>query len=273
MQTLYFKLLLFVICGLLFPSISLAQSCPSRTSIQELTENLDQAETAFIELDAALFSKSLEDLSIKLPCVRELIPVPLAARYHRVWGIHQFSQGDELQAFQTLQAARILEPEYTFPEGMFPANHTLVTQYQRLKTKSRSVGRVANPRTLDIFFDGKKTRQRPAGQSTLLQISSKTGDIRTTEFLPIASAMPIYESKPRLRKPLAIGTGVAAVLAGVFLGASASSRTAFNNEDPDYTLDDLTRLRQQTNTLAGISIAFVGITVVGGTSILAVGDR
>ena len=264
---------LFVLFCLGISDVGFAQSCPSRTSLQDLSQNLEQAENAFIELDAALFSKSLEDLSIKLPCVRELIPTKLAARYHRVWGIHQFSQGDELQAFQTLQAARILEPDYTFPERMFPENHTLVVQYQRLKIKPRSNGRVPNARTLNIFFDGEKTRQRPAGQSTLLQISSKKGEVRTTEFLPIASPMPNYEAKQRLRKPLAIGTGVAALIAGAFLGASVSSRSTFNNEDPQYTRDDLTRLRKQTNTLAGISIAFTGAAVIGGTSILIVGDR
>ena len=266
-------LLLFWAFSFVAPNIAWSQSCPSRTSLDELQANLDQAETAFIELDAALFSKSLEDLSIKLPCVRDLIPKSLAARYHRVWGIHQFSQGDELQAFQTLQAARVLEPGYTFPEGMFPSNHTLVVQYQRLKIKPRSSGRVANPRNLEIYFDGEKTRQRPAGQSTLLQISSKSGEIRTTEFLPIASPMPNYEATQRLRKPLAIGTSAAAVLAGVFLGASAFSRAQFNADDPNYTLDDLERLKRNTNTLAGVSIAFASITVIGGTSIIAVGDR
>ena len=254
-------------------SPSKAQSCPNRTTIEDLQQSMSATEAAFADLDVELFSRSTEDLAIKLPCVRDTIASDVAARYHRLVGIRLFTNGNELEAFQALRAARILDNAYRFPEGMFPSGHELVVQYDALDTKERVKGRVLAPRTLNVLFDGIQTRKRPVGRATLLQFVTKEGTVRTTRLLQANEPMPTYESKPRLRKPILIGTTIASVLAASLYGGALASKAEFENQSARTTLDDLQRWQRRTNRLAGFSATFAGLALGGGISIIIVGDR
>ena len=181
---------LVFLCTWLANSPTWAQSCPNRATLVDLTKNMDATEAAFADLDVELFSRSIEDLVLKLPCVRDVIPAEIAARYHRVLGIRLFTNGNELEAFQALQAARTLDSEYRFPVGMFPAGHALVVQYDALDPKPRIKGRELAPRDLMLLFDGTETRKRPAGTATLLQLATRDGVIRSTQFLQPNEPMP-----------------------------------------------------------------------------------
>jgi len=250
-----------------------AQTCPNRTTLADLEATMASTEAAFADLDVALFSSAMEDLSVKLPCVRDAIPATVAARYHRVVGIRLFTDGQELEAFQALQAARILDMSYHFPAGMFPPGHALVVQYNALDSRERTKGRELAPRDLRLFFDGAETRRRPAGRATLLQFATTDGVIRSTQFLQTTAPMPVYESRQRLRQPIAIGTTIAAGLAAALYGGALLSKTAVQNQNPRYDMDDLTRLKQRTNVLVGLSATFASLAVGGGLSIAIVGDR
>lgn len=254
-------------------SSAFGQACPNRTTLEGLQENLLAAETAFSELDVESFSRSLEDLALKLPCVRDAIPADVAARYHRVLGVSLYANGEEIKAFHALQAARTLDQEYQFPEGMFPAGHALVVQFNNLDPKERHKGRVLAPRALNVHFDGKQTRKRPVGRATLLQLSTEENMFRSTQFLHPTDPMPNYEARARLRKPLLIGVSITAALATLFYGSALASRAEFNKQDPRYSLDDLERLQKRTNTLVGVSATLGGLALGGGITVVIVGDR
>lgn len=264
-------LTLIFACG--FAASASAQSCPNRTTLAELEQNMDATENAFINMDVELFTRSIEDLGLKLPCVRDTLPPKVAARYHRVVGIRLYANGNEMEAFQALQAARTLDAAYTFPAAMFPPGHELVVQYDALDPKDRNQGRVLKPRDLIVHFDGTETRKRPVGRATLLQLVTKDGAIRTTRFLQPNDLMPNYEARPRLRKPILIGTAISAGIAAALYVGALLSESEFNKDELWYTMADLERLRRRTNTLVGLSATFAGLAIGGGITIVIVGDR
>jgi hypothetical protein len=266
-------LTLSTVLGLLTASAAFGQACPNKTTLDALQLNLTAAEEAFAELDVELFSRSMEDLSLKLPCVRDLVPPKVAARYHRVLGISLYANGEEIEAFQALRAARVLDTEYSFPAGMFPPGHELVVRFQGIDLKERSQGRVLGARDLTIHFDGTTTRKRPSRRATLLQMSTPDGSVLSTRFMQPADTMPKYETRPRLRKPIIIATGIATGLAAAFYGGAMISNAEFNKDNPNYEREDLEKLRRQTHALVGVSAGFAGLAIGGGITIAIVSDR
>jgi hypothetical protein len=250
-----------------------AQTCPNQTSIADLTSNLQTAETAFTAMDVEQFSRALEDLALKVPCVREPLIPTLAARFHRVTGIRLYASANEIQAFQALQAAKVLDPDFLFPEGMFPPGHDLVEHYNSLSTKERVEGRIPAPRNMSVLFDGIATRKKPAGRATLLQFTSKDGVVRSTQFLNPGDPLPQYEARPPIRKPILIGTLVAAGIATGLYGGALLSKAEFNRENSRLDMDQLEGLRKRTNSLVALSGIFAGLSIGGGITIIVVGDR
>ena len=249
------------------------QACPNETDASELSTTLENAEQAFMAMNADGFSTALEDLAVKLPCLRETIQPVLSARYHRVIGIQRYAAGDELGAFEALKASRILDPNYGFDAKMFPPGHQLVVQYQTLPSKDRDSGRVAASRDLLFVFDGVETRKRPAGRAALLQMTTEDGVVRSTAYLGPLDPMPNYEAKTRLRKPLLIGTAILAGMSLISYGGAMASKNAFEKHNPRLSLQELENIKSRTNALVGVSATLGGLAVGGGITVLIVGDR
>ncbi len=109
--------MVFVLLLVFYSSASLASegsdSCEVRYSEQKLDEAMDKAETAFVELDVAGFSNSLEEtILFRLPCLGELVSAPTAAKTHRLLALRAYSSRKDERLDPPLSAAMTLGPAY-----------------------------------------------------------------------------------------------------------------------------------------------------------------
>ncbi|MBT3219967.1 MAG: hypothetical protein HN348_12830 [Proteobacteria bacterium] len=252
-------------------AVALAGDCPQKSTPSEVDVQLARAEDAYSSLDVPLFTASLNNTMLLVPCLGEVMPAATAARYHRLMGLLLYGE-DSGKAMAALQAARVLEPGYLFPETLLSKGHMLRQEYSVL-SQVGEFRRVGEPRRGSLFFDGTKSNNRPKERASLVQFQGQNGATLQSAYLFYADPLPEYRAIPRKRNALIAGTAGAAVVSGLFYGLALSSRKGFYDEDSASTLEELEALRARTNGLLVASGVMAGVGVAGVVGIFLIGEQ
>ncbi len=255
---------------------ALAADCPSPVSEAELSTTLDRAEAAFADLDPAAFGAAMDDTSFQLPCIRQPATPGQAARLHRLTGLRWFIVGKEGEAFAAFRSAATLQPEYRFPETLVPPGHAAREVFERAWGNPGEVGYLPEPLEGSVLLDGTTASERPLERPVWFQLVRDDAVIDSSYVLP-SDAWPSYPAKkppPSVsgkRNPVgfAIAATGALVASGVMYGAALGSKSSFDDDHPDYTIDDLRAHRARTNGLAAGSAATAGAGIVLGVTWVA----
>lgn len=258
-----------VLLASVLPSAA-AATCPDEAGADVLRDDLRAAEAAYTELDVDGFTRSVDAAAILLPCLEEPIGPDLAAWYHRVFGIRLYVARDGGRAAEALAAARILDPDHTFSEDLLPIGHPIRSRYEAVDPESGLTRRVAEPLSGQLLFDGIPGRERPSDRSTIVQLVDEAGEITATSYAFTTDPLPPYAAKAMPRRgpfkpniPSLVVAGSATAVALGLYGGALASEAAFKRTGVDRDLEDLERLRRQTNGLVWSSVG-VGAVALGG---------
>ena len=269
---------------LLTLAIAHAADCLAPASPDAISAKFDAAEAAYKTLEVEVFSSSLDEAALMLPCLDVAVTPAFAARYHRMRGLRSSLDRDPARATQSFAAARVIEPDYSFPTSLIPEGHSVRSQYASLDVTAPETIPVREPIEGWLAFDGARGLTRPTGWPSIVQLYDAQGLVRSTDYLFPSDPLPAYKAKPlpvsataRVPKPLspklplAIGAGVVGVGAGVLYALAASSAQEFNVYDESYTLDDMERMKGRTNGLVYASVGAGVLAVAGGLGVAFVG--
>ncbi len=253
------------------PSLAHA-GCLTTSRTGELTERLSAAEAAYADLDPERFGRALDDATLLLPCLTDVPSPELAARVHRLTGLRLYAAGENELALASMQAARVLDPAYRFPDETLPADHALRVAYEALPTVDGDDFRPPQPIDGAFVFDGVEQPRRPLDRSTLFQLVEEQGSVQTTRMLEPGEPLPAYRAKPRLRNRLLVGSAI-------FVGASAglyalawSTHQEFYDPEGDPTMSELESLQAQSRTYATLSAVSFGVGITGTVLAFTVAD-
>lgn len=252
-----------------------AADCPRQVPISEFETTLQRAESAFSELDDVGFRDAVNVLAgLQLPCLSASIPKNVAARHHRVMSLHLFSIGDEESAMRAVEAARLNDPEFSWPDALLPSDHPLRQHYESAEVTDKA-RKVPEPRSGSLGFDGTNSRKRPKFQPTVAQIFDQSGQPQSTTYLGARDPLPAYRAIPRQRTTLMIGSGSAVVISGVLYGLAHASRgNLFSSaRDQSVSAKTLDAKRDRTNGLTLASGAFLGLGIGAGVGAALIGER
>ncbi len=190
--------------------------CVDRMSRGEVGTAFERAERSFLDLDDAGFRDRFNELAgIVLPCTGDLVPPPLAARYHRLMAIHLYGLGDRDGAVASIRAARWAAEADTAGDLLAPTHE--LAEAAAGDTEPPKTHRVPEPRAGSIAFDGLNGRERPIGVPTLVQVFDESGQAVVTDYIGPRDPLPEYAAVPRRRN----------LLVGVGIGAGAGAVAAF----------------------------------------------
>jgi hypothetical protein len=253
------------------PSVASA-ACLTSSDTGQLTERLEAAEAAFAALDAEGFGRALDDATLLVPCLSDVPPRALAARMHRLDGLRQFAAGDNESALASMQAARVLDPTYRFPDETLPADHALRVAYEALPTDEGDSVRPPQPTDGVLVFDGVEQPRRPIDRATLFQLV-EDGSVASTRMLSPDEDLPAYRAKPRARNRLLVGSGVMLGLSGLFYGLAWAANDQFwGTTDDGATISDYESLQAQSRTYTALSATSLGLGVGGVVLAFTVAD-
>ncbi len=177
---------------------ALAQQAPCAFTARasEVRDKLDEAETAYKNVDVDGFANAMDEVHVMLPCVADRVTVEEAARLHRMVGIQTFANGREREAKAALTAAARTEPTWRVPPDLLPASHPLTLIYNGVQPGPDP--RVEVPRAIDgpIRFDGVQEVGRPSERPTLFQLLDADGDAISTKYLWAEDELPDYAIDP-----------------------------------------------------------------------------
>ena len=259
------------VCSVMAPAR--AQTCASAIPSADIASRLDQAEQAYRELNARGFTMAMDEVVLLLPCVDAIAAPSLAAQLHRLQALRLHAAGQTSRAVHALRAARVLDPDYRFPEDILPAGSELLDTYQVLPTTDANTTRIPHPADATAAFDGRPSLDRPQDRTTLFQLESDAGTIIESHYLEAGAALPRYPVVPRLRNRLLVITTASAVSAGTLATLGWRSRTAFYADDLSLDRAELEGLQTTTNRLFAGSLV-LGITATSsGVAAGLVGKR
>ena len=250
-----------------------ASDCPLRYNSADLVEKLDEAQAAFARLDAATFTTAMEASSLLMPCLDEPVSQELAARFHRAEGLRLYAAGNQAKALSSLRAAKVIEPDYAFPEGLFPQGYALLAEYKELDASQPVSVKTPLPKVGTFQFDGLQTRHRPADRPTLFQHLTSDGATIKTEVVLSGMPLPQYAINPRLRNHLLAASVAVAVVAGGMYGYGWKSRAEFFAQDPHATRADLEQAQARTNLVFGLAGGLSAVSAAGVLGVVLVGER
>lgn len=275
---------------LLIPWLSLdvlaQETCRGEIGLAPLEAGLSSAEVLFKDLEPAAFEQALAELSLSLPCLREAISPPLAARLHILVGLELYGGGMLGEASASFSSARALDPEGELLAALVPAGHELHGSLALAPIEGPRVA-LSPPAEGQILFDGSPKASRPADRPAIVQILGAQGAVLVTRYLLPGDPMPAYpiavEPPPPPAASATLPTGTerrrarGAWLALASAGAASSaalyglaglSASALGTADDTRLSDGAWRLgvQQRTNTLvlsSGITLAIGGVGAAG----------
>lgn len=273
-RTLFCSRLCVLLVGwMLSTTASRASDCPNYYEPDKLLEELRSGETAFSGRDAVGFSTSMETLGLMVPCVNALLSPDLSAQLHRAEAIRLYTAGDNTRSKASLLASRTLQPQYAFPETLFPKGYALLGEYDRIEASTEVGTTLPHPREGAFSFDGTLSRVRPTDRPTLFQHLSTDGAPLRTIYLRPGMPVPDYAINPKLRNLLLAGTFSAAAIAGGSYAFGKVNENRFHKKDSDYSLEDLQNFQSRTNLGYALAAGFTGLTAAGTISVVWVGER
>lgn len=252
-----------------------AAECGDPVSRPELDAAIEEAEIAWKNVDDTAFRDGLNNLAgVLLPCMGDAVTPEASARVHLLMALHLFGNGDEDNAVASARAAHAADPAYLPPPELVAQEHPLYVWLAGEAPQPRA-HKVPEPKAGSVAFDGVQTRERAADRAAIVQVFDDTGFAKSTTYLGVGEAMPLYPAVPRRRNALlgcAIGAG--AVGGGVYAGAWAAHGAAYGAAAvPTSDPADIERHRGTTNVLSVFSTTLFATAVGCGTGAALVGPR
>jgi hypothetical protein len=239
-------------------------ACPS--TVAAMNADVDAAVTAFSAMDRTTFLQARDRAREAFPCLTELLTPADIAAYHRMEALHAFVAKDKGVATSLFAASVALQPNYVLPEGLAPDGSPLRTIWDDAhERKTKAFTSIQPPEKMALYVDGKPQTRRATDRPVVLQVTSRSGEVRYTSPLTTGAPNPdwatiaaVQTDKPAFSMPLlAAGAGTVAVAGGLFGGAMATRAKYFDPETPFESLDGL---RKGSNTLGYVA---QGVGVVG----------
>ena len=252
-----------------------AVDCSEPVGHAEFVTALDAAESAYRDMDDDGFRDGVNEIAgLLLPCVGEALPPDLAARYHRLMGLHLLAIGDESGALSAAAAAQAIDPEPPYGTDLLPDSHPLREAWDG-GVVDDSMRKVPEPRFGSLSFDGQIGRTRPKNSPTVAQIFDESGLAVSTHYLGPREPLPTYTAVPRQRNSLLACAGAGAALTGLTYGLAWNARSSVfaGASDPSTPPADLDAGRATTNLMSMASGATFAVTLGCGAGALAIGQR
>jgi len=250
--------------------------CAEPVRSGELLVGLDEAETAYAEIDDDGFRDAVNELAgVLLPCMGEPLSSVDSARYHRVIGIHLYTVGDEAGAELAMKAARELDPDAPLSEELVPEGHQLRTWYDGEALVASATRRAPEPRSGSLVFDGDNSRLRPVQRPTIAQVLDGAGFAVHTSYVSPREPLPEYIAIPRKRNTLLVCAGVGGSLGLATLTSSWMQRASLtaDAEDGVGTEKEFDSRRAQLNAFALTGGTLLSAGTACGAGALWVGQR
>lgn len=251
-----------------------APVCPA--TLSEFTAAVDDAERAFVEMNASGVTSSLDDAIAELSCTDTVVPPALAARMHRAMALRAFIGGDEAGARRALYAAKVLDPAGDYPDTVVPPDHPLRALLPGAILGTPASVPVTAPASGSLYFDGRVSLARPSDRPALFQLTDARGSVKQGSWLSAEAPMPKYDvvttsaARKRTSVPLAIAGGAALLAGGVTYGVAGA--TFARHGDPATPLEEREGLYKTTNTLVFTSAALGALGLAGGITAVVVGE-
>lgn len=250
-----------------------APVCPA--TLTEFTAAVDEAEHAFVEMNASGVTNALDDAIAELSCTESVVPPALAARLHRAMALRAFISGDEAGSRRALYAAKVLDPAGDYPDTVVPPDHPLRVLLPGAILGTPASVPVPAPATGSVHFDGRVSLARPSDRPALFQLTDARGTVKQGSWLSAEAPMPKYttmttEARKRTSVPLAIAGGAALLAGGVTYGVAGV--TFARHGDPATPLEEREGLYKTTNTLVFTSAALGALGLAGGITAVVVGE-
>jgi hypothetical protein len=256
--------------------------CPAGRSVAEVHRLIDAAETAYVEMsdDPAPFGLAVSEAAQAWSCLDEPMRPGLAARAHRIKGLHRIVNGDDDAARRAFAAARALEPTFRFPDSIQPADpaepFNLIYFGMPADPTPRAAPPPIDPKAGALWFDGSKGVDRPVDRPTLAQHIDAEGVVRRTEYLRMDQAMfdyPVLQVKDRKAAWATggVGLGLLAVAGGSGIYyASIIKRGGCETADGAYTCNNISTSTAEFDQTFVRPTKIVGYTALGlGGALLA----
>jgi len=184
----------FFVVGLLSsaPAYAAESSCPELTLGSSLRSAAERAEEAFGATKVTEFQAAIAELDGLVPCLMEPVDPELAALVHRMKGLGAFIERDQDRAREAFAAARVLEPEYAWPETLIPWGHPLLGVYQALEVENAAFETANTPAAGWVYMDGRPSEPRPLEWPAILQVSDAEGAVQLSAYLWPGDPLPDY---------------------------------------------------------------------------------
>lgn len=271
-----------------FPPVA----CPAPATVLDLLEQSARAEAAYVELDVAGFYAAMQAAAQGLPCITSRVSTQQAAAIHRLEGLRLYTLGAESAALRSFQQAQVLDPRYAPPESVVRPGSALSELWETAARAASSPWiATETPADVSLFVDGTPTSSRPAALPSIVQVTTRSGEVLWTRYVPSSVVLPdltflavvarqreeaalppgeaVYldlsrrQARANRRTALVIG-GVVALSGGAALFAR-NVRLAGDYGDPAVNPARLPELRRNVNqTAAGSSVLLgVGVGLLG----------
>lgn len=248
-------------------ALAVAAECAAPRLAAELDTALDGAERAW-GVDPDGFETGAAAVRSILACVSTVLAPATAARVHRVEGLRAWAARDSDGAHAAFAAARVIEPDYRFPEAMVPAGNPVATLYATAATASAPDRIPPVKNGWRVWLDGDQGGHRDPKRPVVWQLQERER-VRRTEWIAANVALP-RAPHPRdgTRGPLLVGAGVAALAAA---GAYAGALVAHDDALAGTTLPEVRDGQATANALV-VTSAGLGVVAAGlGTGAFLVG--
>ena len=168
--------------------------CEDQVPVDDLVAAVADAEASYANLDVEGFERSLQAIAVGLPCADGVVQQSQAAAIHRLEGIRQYVRNNPSQAIRAFQEAHALDPGYTPSQATVPDGSTLANLWERARTQPGSPWVSTEvPEDVLLIVDGLPSSARPAALPSIVQISSNSGWILWTRFVPPGGSLPDLE--------------------------------------------------------------------------------
>mgnify|MGYP000686707760 CR=1 FL=1 len=152
------------------------------------------AEEAFARLDVVGFRAALEQVATGLPCADAVVSPAEAAAIHRLEGVRLYTIGAQDSALRSLQQARLLDPLGTVEGDAMAEGSPLARLWDKAgDSPAPPWVPIDAPDGLSVRVDGIPSRSRPLTVPSIVQLTTKTGRVLWSSYVPAMAELPPLE--------------------------------------------------------------------------------
>jgi hypothetical protein len=248
-------------------AVAFAAECAAPAHNIDVAVAVDDAMARYAQFDVEGFAAGVDEASALASCLVDVIEPKVAGALHRARGLSAFLAKDFGSAELHFAAARLADPEHTWPESIAPTDGPLLRRYTAVPIDEGLP--LPKPSTGALRVDGTLADTRPDGVPALLQSVDRSGRTRTTYL--VAPSEPLPLDRMRYRRPGSVPLWVTSAVLGAAaagaLGVAGLNKAAFDAAATDL---DEERIRSSAAASRGWTVA-AGVLGVGSGATLGLG--